>query len=173
MTAEVEAEIELPAKRRPRSVSAQEATFRHAFREVSSSVSVVTAGGWRPAGFTATSLTSVSLQPLLVSFNISRSASSWPRVQRCDHLAAHVLHSGQHEIARIFATSGINRFAATPEHWQIGPHGIPLLEDYLVRLILRVQNRITAGDSAVVVAEVIDLGHRPGQPLVYRAGHYA
>lgn len=151
------------------------AAFRNAFRPLVSSVGVITTGGWRPAGFTATSITSVSLDPLLVSFNINRTASSWPAVQRAEHLGAHFLHAGQHEVADIFATSGIDRFAAAREHWTIGAHGLPLLDDYLVRLVLQVQQQMDAGDSTLVIARVADLDHRveAAEPLNYRAGGYA
>lgn len=151
----------------------QVAAFRSGFRQLAASVGVVTTGGWRPAGFTATSITSVSLDPVLVSFNVNRSASSWPAVERADHVGVHLLHSGQRDIAAAFATSGIDRFAAVRQHWSLGSHGLPLLDDYLVRLVAQVHDRVAAGDSTLVIARVLELDHRVTDPLVYRGGGYA
>lgn len=52
--------------------------LRSVFRRHAAGVAVVTArGGAGPVGFTATSLTSVSADPPLVSFGISTGSSSW------------------------------------------------------------------------------------------------
>lgn len=150
----------------------QLAQFRSGFRRTAGSVSVITTAGVRPAGFTATSLTSVSVDPLLVSFNVSRTASSWPSVQRSHHFAAHVLRADQYPLAAIFATSGIDRFAAAEGQWEIGAHGLPVLRDYLVRFVLAVHDRIEAGDSTLVLAEVVNTDHHDGAPLVYHDGTY-
>lgn len=146
------------------------ADLRAAFRRTAGTVSVVTTGGLRPIGFTATSLVSVSLDPPLVSLNVSRSSSSWPTVSRAPHLVAHVLGAHQESVARTFATSGIDRFAAV--RWSRGPHGLPLLQDTLGTLVLAVRDRLEVGDSAVLIAEVTDLGLRDGTPLLYHDGAY-
>src|SRR5207302_8363419 len=104
--------------------------FRTLLRHQASTVTVVTAPGTPPAGFTATSFTSVSLEPPLVSFCLNRSASSWPAVARADHVAVHLLAQGQQDLARRFATSGVDRFAP-PTAWRAGPHGVPLLDGTL------------------------------------------
>ncbi len=146
--------------------------FRAAFRSAVGTVSVITAGGpLRPVGFTATSLVSVSVDPLYVSFNISRGASSWPTVRRAGHVAAHLLHRDQQDVATAFATSGIDRFAAAGS-WASGPHGLPVLDRALARLILAIRSRTHVGDSAVVLAEVVDIEHTPGAPLAYHDGGY-
>lgn len=146
--------------------------FRAAFRNTVGTVSVITAGtGLRPVGFTATSLTSVSLDPAIVSFNISRTSSSWPTVSRSRHLAAHLLGTEHRDTARVFATSGIDRFAAVGD-WAPGPHGIPVLGHALARLVLEVRSCTHVGDSAVVLAEVLEIQRADGTPLLHHAGRY-
>src|SRR5690349_16967412 len=83
--------------------------FRALLRRQASTVTVVTAPGSPPAGFTATSFTSVSLRPPLVSFCLAHTASSWPTITRADHVAVHLLGQTQQELARTFATSGVDR----------------------------------------------------------------
>lgn len=59
--------------------------LRRFFRRFAASAAVVTARGDRPVGFTATSLTSVSLDPPLLSFGISTAASCWPVIEQAEY----------------------------------------------------------------------------------------
>ncbi|MGK5675580.1 flavin reductase family protein [Micromonospora sp. URMC 106] len=160
--------------------------FRALLRRQAATVTVVTAvapGTVEPAclgglgepvraGFTATSFTSVSLDPPLVSFCLGVASSSWPVLVRAEHVAVHLLGAGQREAARVFATSGLDRFAAYP-HWTPGPFGVPLLTGALARLLCRVVHRVPAGDHALFVAEPLALGGgEDGDPLVYHRGRY-
>jgi flavin reductase (DIM6/NTAB) family NADH-FMN oxidoreductase RutF len=148
--------------------------FRQLLRRQAAAVVVVTVDATPPVGFTATSFTSVSLRPPLVSFNLDRSSSSWPAVEAADHVGVHILSHHQEHVARRFATSGIDRFADGIS-WQPGPHGVPLLAGSLAWLVCRVVNRVDAGDHAIVLAEPVlgdhldDEGH---SPLVYHMGRY-
>jgi flavin reductase (DIM6/NTAB) family NADH-FMN oxidoreductase RutF len=149
-------------------------TFRTLLRHQASTVTVVTVPGRPSAGFTATSFTSVSLHPPLVSFCLDRTSSSWPAVAAADHVAVHLLGQRQQDLARTFATSGIDRFAAHTG-WQAGPHGIPILDDTLAWLVCRVVDRVVAGDHAVVLGEPLlaQHGDAEGYPLLYHRGGYA
>jgi flavin reductase (DIM6/NTAB) family NADH-FMN oxidoreductase RutF len=147
--------------------------FRELLRHQASTVTVVTAPGTPPAGFTATSFTSVSLVPPLVSFCLGRASSSWPAVARAEHVAVHLLSYRQQDLARQFATSGIDRFAA-PTVWRVGPHGVPVLDGTLAWLVCRVVDRVVAGDHAVVLSEPLVARHGDGDfPLLYHQGRYA
>lgn len=129
-------------------------------------------GGAKPTGFTATSLMPLAADPPLVSFNISRGSSSWPTVTRAEYLSVHLLATTQQEIATVFATSDIDRFAATTT-WHRGPHGLPTLDDALATLVIRSRTRIDAGDHTLVVADVVLASHTDAQPLLYHRGQYA
>ncbi|WP_431878019.1 flavin reductase family protein [Micromonospora marina] len=155
-------------------------SFRGLLRRQASTVTVVTTPGLRgnrmradlpPAGFTATSFTSVSLDPPLVSVCLGAS-SSWPTVEQAEHVAVHLLASGQQEIAQIFATGGIDRFTAHPG-WTIGPFGVPLIGDALAVLLCRVVRRIEAGDHTILLGEPLALGAgEDGDPLLHHRGGY-
>jgi flavin reductase (DIM6/NTAB) family NADH-FMN oxidoreductase RutF len=147
-------------------------SLRALLRRQAASVAVVTAAGEPPAGFTATSFTSVSLRPPLVSFCVATASSSWPAVAQAGHIAVHLLGEHQQDIARTFAQSGIDRFAAHPR-WRPGPHGVPLLHEPVAWLLCRVTKRVTAGDHAIVLAEPLTGRYRDGAPLLYHMGRYA
>ena len=149
--------------------------FRSLLRRHAAAVVVITAPGAPPAGFTATSFTSVSLDPPLVSFCLARTASAWPVVQAAETIAVHVLTREQEHVARTFATRGIDRFAAHGA-WRPGPDGVPLLEGVLATLVCRVTQRVEAGDHTIVLATPAQGEHHADAtvtPLVYHDGSYA
>jgi len=149
--------------------------FRALLRRHAAAVVVITAPGEPPAGFTATSFTSVSLEPPLVSFCLARSASAWNAVRHAEMIAVHVLTQEQEQVARTFATRGIDRFAAHGA-WHTGLGGVPLLDGVLARMVCRVVQRVEAGDHTIVLATP-EMGEHHADlgvaPLVYHDGRYA
>ncbi|WP_020524413.1 flavin reductase family protein [Catelliglobosispora koreensis] len=144
-------------------------TFRAVLRNQASSVTIVTAPG--PAGLTVTSFTSVSLRPQLVSFIIGDTASARPAIESASYVAIHLLRAGQENVARVFATSGIDRFA-DQSLWRPGPYGLPMLHDALAVLICSVTGRLTVGDHIVVLGTPVSASQTPGEPLLYHRGSY-
>ncbi|MDT0443457.1 flavin reductase family protein [Streptomyces johnsoniae] len=147
--------------------------LRSAFRRHAAGVAVITANsGAGPVGFTATSLTSASAEPPLVSFGIDTASSSWPAVSEAGHVGVHILGEHQQELAATFARSGADRFAA-PTVWREGPNGVPVLDDVLAWLVCQVVARVPAGKHRMVLAEVV-LGDSagPGRPLLYHQGQF-
>jgi len=152
--------------------------FRRVLRRHAAAVVVVTAPGEPPTGFTATSFTSVSLDPPLVSFCVAKTASVWPTVRGAGLVAVHVLTAGQESVARTFAAPGTDRFArhaAAGGTWTPGPDGVPILDDVLAVLICEVVNHVEAGDHVIVVASPVHAAHHSDStatPLVYHDGTY-
>ncbi|TXJ76349.1 flavin reductase [Streptomyces lavendulae] len=147
--------------------------LRSAFRRHAAGVAVITArGAAGPAGFTATSLTSVSAEPPMISFGVGTGASSWPAIAEADHIGVHILGEHQGDLAATFARSGADRFGA-PTAWRDGPEGVPVLDDVLAWLVCRIVARVPAGDHRIVLAEVV-LGDPTGggRPLLYHQGRF-
>ncbi|MFI9240747.1 flavin reductase family protein [Streptomyces cinnamoneus] len=146
--------------------------LRSVFRRHAAGVAVITARGARPAGFTATSLTSVAAEPPLISFGVGTGSSSWPVLAEADHVGVHILGEHQQELAATFARSGADRFAA-PTRWYSGPHGVPVLEDVLAWMVCRVVARVPAGDHRLVLAEAVAGDPTgDGRPLLYHQGRF-
>ncbi|RMB80793.1 flavin reductase family protein [Streptomyces shenzhenensis] len=161
-----------PDLRTPRFASPD--LLRSAFRRHAAGVAVITArGALGPVGFTATSLTSVSAEPPLLSFGIGTGASSWPAIAETGHVGVHILGEHQHELAATFARSGADRFGP-PTAWRVGPQGVPVLDGVLAWLVCRVVGRVPAGDHRIVLAEV-ELGDADGagRPLLYHQGGFS
>ncbi|KAB1988154.1 flavin reductase family protein [Streptomyces triticiradicis] len=141
--------------------------LKRTLRRHAAGVTVLTVPG--PAGFTATSFTSASLEPALVSFYLSTTASSASAVRAAPVFAAHVLGEDQQDLAERFARSGVDRFAGVP--WSPGPEGVPLLRDVPAWLTARPVLCQEVGDHLLVVGEVTAAGcgdSRP--PLLHHAG---
>ncbi|MER7969071.1 MULTISPECIES: flavin reductase family protein [unclassified Streptomyces] len=147
--------------------------LRSVFRRHAAGVAVITARGPAgPVGFTATSLSSVSAEPPLLSFGISTGASSWPAVAETDHIGVHLLGEHQRDLAATFARSGADRFGA-PTRWSEGPEGVPVLADVRAWLVCRIVGRVPAGDHRIVVAQVLAGDPTgPGRPLLYHQGGF-
>jgi flavin reductase (DIM6/NTAB) family NADH-FMN oxidoreductase RutF len=146
--------------------------FKAVLRHHAKGVAVITAGTAGPAGFCATSLASVSLEPPLVSFAVQLRSASWAALAASRYAVVHLLTDDQEETARTFARPGADKFGpGTP--WHRGPHGLPVLDDVLAWMVVEPSARLRAGDHALVVARVISAWHAPrGRPLVHHDGAY-
>lgn len=142
--------------------------LRRAFRPAASSVWVVTTEfDGQPAGFTAISVASVSVDPPMLSFNIGRASSTLPTLRRSRRFAAHLLEESQQHLADRFAATARERFTDRTL-WQWSEDGLPSLADALARVSGRVEHLLPAGDSLIALAQVdrVHTGH--GSPLVHQ-----
>lgn len=149
------------------------ATFRRVFRQHAAGVTIVTAVGLdETAGFTATSLTSISLEPPLLSIAVASRASAWPALATGETFVVNLLGADAQSLATRFATSGIDRFAQ-PTRWRRLPTGEPLLEDAHSWLRCAIAERVPVGDHYLIIGRVIEATTRgDSQPLLYHDGSY-
>jgi flavin reductase (DIM6/NTAB) family NADH-FMN oxidoreductase RutF len=149
-----------------------EGTFKEMFRRHAAGVAIITVNyNGVPYGFTATSVASLSAQPPRFTFNMARSSSSWPAVANTTHIGVHMLGLENQELADRFARTK-NRFEG--DHWELGPHDVPILKDVAGWLIGKIQMRLSFENNAVVVVEVVagQVGD-DGSPLLYHSGSYS
>jgi flavin reductase (DIM6/NTAB) family NADH-FMN oxidoreductase RutF len=147
--------------------------FRSVLRRHPAGVTVITLdAGAGPVGFTATSVVSTSLDPPLLTFSITQTASSWPSLSVAESLVINLLAHDQDDIAQRFATSGIDRFAH-PTRWERLGAGEPRLSDAPTWMRCQVDRRIPVGDHILVVVQTIEAEEsRPAAPLVYHDRGY-
>ncbi len=163
--------------RRPNHDKIDESSFKYAMRQLAGGVTVITAGkGETISGMTVTSFSSLTVDPPSVIVAISRSASSWPLIERSGRFGANILAGDQFEIAKRFTSqSGLNgaeRFQGIP--WKPAKSGIPLLVNALVTLDCRVARVIEHHTHIVVIGDVTDLDVFPDRNggLAYWNGQY-
>jgi 3-hydroxy-9,10-secoandrosta-1,3,5(10)-triene-9,17-dione monooxygenase reductase component len=149
-----------------------ERSFRDALARFATGVAFVTAApGGEPTGLIVNSLTSVSLEPPLVSFCPSRSSLTWSRMRRARRFGVNVL-GRQHQRFAVRATpAGADRFAGL--EWELGRGGVPLLTDALASLECEIVAEHSAGDHWIVVGRVERVRMSAGKdPLVFFAGAF-
>ena len=147
-------------------------SFRDALARFATGVAFVTAApDGEPAGLIVNSLTSVSLEPPLVSFCPSRSSLTWSRMRRSGRFGVNVLGRRHERFARRAIPAGADRFAGFD--WDLGRGGVPLLTDALASLECEIVAEHTTGDHWIVVGRVDALRTSPMRdPLVFFAGAF-
>src|SRR5215211_6268191 len=156
----------------PTAPAPDERSFRDALGRFATGVAFVTAAPeGEPIGLIVNSLTSVSLEPPLVSFSPARSSLTWSRMRRAGRFGVNVL-GRQHEQFTIRATpAGADRFAGLD--WTLGRGGTPLLTDALAVLECDIVAEHPAGDHWIVVGRVDNLRIAPvNEPLVFFGGEF-
>ena len=149
-------------------------TFRDVMAQWPSGVTVVTTlvdGAWH--GMTASSFSSVSLDPPLVSVCLDRRLYSHGLISAGGVFGVNVLAKDQAEVARRFAgmVPGLevaDRFDG--ENWTTASTGVPLLDSALGWLDCRVVHEYPGGDHTIFVGEVL-AGHaaRRTAPLLFHS----
>ena len=123
-----------------------------------------------PHGMTASSFTSVSLDPPLVLVCVDHRATVLEYFRRASHLGINVLNEDQRELSVLFARRGQNRFNGI--EWHAGQTGVPLIPGVLAHFECELHKMVDAGDHAILIAEVLHAEHREGRPLVYFGSDY-
>ena len=158
---------------RARAPSFSEHEFRGALGMFATGVTIVTARTAQGAlvGLTANSFNSVSLEPPLVLWSLSRVAASMPAFSAGSHCAINILGADQHDLARRFAAKGLDRFADV--EFVDGAGGAPLLCGAAATFECFNRSRYEEGDHVIFVGEVERCTHRPGaSPLLYHGGKF-
>lgn len=147
--------------------------FRSALGAFATGVTVVTArtAAGHDIGRTASSFNSVSLDPPMVLWSLSKTSSMFQDFRDADHYAVHVLTADQQDLALRFAGKCDQPF----EDLSLtrGIADLPLLETGGARFECRTAQRYDGGDHAIFLGEVLNFSGAAGQPLIFHAGQFA
>ncbi|MBI4742732.1 MAG: flavin reductase family protein [Betaproteobacteria bacterium] len=159
-----------------RSLQAQDfdcRAFRDALGSFATGVTVVTAlapTGER-IGLTVSSFNSVSLDPPLILWSLSRGSPNLETFQNATHFSVNVLAANQQEISDRFAARNGDRFADVPLH--DGVHGNPLLDGCCACFECSNEAQYPGGDHIVFIGRVEKFAHTEAlSPLVFHNGGY-
>ena len=145
--------------------------FKAAFRGHPGGVALITATGHDGhVALTATSVASVSAEPPLLVFSVSALSSSTPTIRAAESVVVHLLSADDLHLARLGATSGIDRFADT-SLWTTLPTGEPVFHG-TTWLRSVVVDRLGAGTATLIIAQPVESNagaqaDRPRDALVY------
>src|SRR3954468_1138618 len=120
-------------------------------------------------GLAASSFTSVSLDPPLVSVNLAVSSKTWPDLRRARHLGVTVLADHHEIVCRQLAGPVDQRFDGLAH--TVTDHGAVSLDDGLAQFDCTIYREVEAGDHILVLLELHAVEHvahnLAGAPLVF------
>lgn len=117
--------------------------------------------------FTANWLTQVSFDPPLLVLSVENDSKSLPMLLRSSKFTVNVYRSGERELAGKLGKSAVQHPDKLQDvAYEIGTNGCPILKDALAWVACEVQRTMEAGDSTLLLAQVVDVGMLgQGQPL--------
>ena len=150
----------------------QSKAFRSALGRFATGVTVITTrdAQGKLYGLTANSFNSVSLDPPMVVWSLSRNAPSLPAFTRATHYAINVLGADQVDLSQRFATPQDDKFAGIA--WRPGRSGVPVLDGCLAHFECRNSRCHDGGDHLLFLGGVEAYAEREGEPLLFVGGRY-
>jgi flavin reductase (DIM6/NTAB) family NADH-FMN oxidoreductase RutF len=92
----------------------------------------------------------------MLMFSVSGHSSTGPALKKAQTVVVHLLGEQHVELAKMFATSGIDRFADDTS-WSRLETGEPYLLAATTWLRGKVVNQLEAGESTIVVIEILEV----------------
>lgn len=141
--------------------------FKNVLSQFATGVTVITTRleNEKYLGITASSFNSVSLNPPLVLWSLSDTASSLPIFSVNSHYVINILSAEQKKLAEQFATKSKDRFADI--EFTLSANGIPILSGAAAWMECRNRSRYPEGDHVIFVGEVEHCEFTPGAPLIF------
>lgn len=124
-----------------------------------------------PVGIAASSFTSVSVEPGLVSVCVQNSSTTWPRLRGLPRLGVSVLAEEQNAAAQRLAMKKGDRFAELD--WVSTEDGGVLVRGAVAWLDCSIHAEVAAGDHAIVLLAIHALRADPDRaPLVFHGSRF-
>lgn len=145
-------------------------TLRDALGRFATGVTVITTQTEQgPAGFTANSFASVSLDPALVLWSAARSATRYPIFSAAKAYSIHILAEDQAPLAARFSRggAGFDGLEIT-----LSDDGSPVIPAALARFDCHQHSVHDGGDHLIIVGRVVHFALRSAPPLVFSQGRY-
>lgn len=149
------------------------AQFRQLLGHFATGVTILTTANpeGQPLGMTANSLSSVSLDPPLISVCVDRQAEMHPVILQAPAFVVNVLAGPQEALARRFSDKHEDRFDGVGYH--LSPEGLILLDGAVAHIVCQRQATYPGGDHTMVLGRVVGGDAHEGHPLLFYRGGYA
>ena len=149
--------------------------YRSAIGHFATGVAVVTChGSDGPSGLTTNAVSSLSLDPLLLLVCFDNASRTLPAVRDAGRFAVNVLHTGQEELAAVFASKRVQaeKFESVTHRIE---HAVPVLDDALAWIACDVHELHPSGDHPIAIGAVTHVWSAPeaAEPLLFYRGAFA
>ncbi|MEU4420944.1 flavin reductase family protein [Actinoplanes sp. NPDC024001] len=130
-------------------------------------VAVAAAVDGTMVGLAASSFTSVSLDPPLVSVSIATTSKTWPDLRRAHHLGVTVLAAHHGAVCRQLAGPVEHRFDNVAA--SVTETGAVTVDDGLARFDCTIYREVEAGDHIIALLRLHAVDHpdHAGSPLIF------
>ena len=147
--------------------------FRNCLAKFATGVTVVTCtdDDGRPYGITANSLSSVSLEPRLILWNVAKVSNSLQAFLDAEYFAINILASDQQQLSAHFAKSDHTLFDSVDI--LRSEENVPLIPGTLARFECHTHQVHDSGDHYIIIGEVVRFEARDAEPLLFFNGNYA
>jgi len=142
------------------------AAFRTAISAFASGVTVITTeADGRPAGMTASAVSSLSLDPVLLLVCVNTRLTTHRAIERSRRFVVNVLGEGQQDLALHFAQAGRDKFDGIRLR---DDHDLPVLADAIAHFVCDLHEQFAGGDHSIFTGLVRDCAVDDWRrPLVY------
>lgn len=124
-----------------------------------------------PVGMAASSFTSVSLDPPLVSICVSATSSTWPQLRQGERLGVSVLSVEHEQACRQLASRDPDRFAGLA--WRATERGAVVLQGAPLTLDCSLEAELPGGDHVIALLRIHAIEVDAGiPPLVFHGSRY-
>jgi len=156
----------------PKPAALDARAFRNALGAFVTGVTIITTcnADGTPAGLTANSFNSVSLDPPMVLFSLGLDSTNLDAFRQATWWVVHVLAAGQEDLSNHFARRDADKFKNVA--YSKGPGGVPLLDGSAARFICRAAFEYEGGDHAIFLGMVQEFDQAGKPPLIYHQGRY-
>lgn len=146
--------------------------YRNIIGHFSSGVTIITTSlDGEKYGVTASSVTSVSLEPPLLLVCVNKNTGTCHAVSQSKVFGVHILNNEQEKLARQFATPNIDKFENVEVDY--GHLNVPILKNNLAYLECKVVNEYSEGTHSVFIGEVVNTSANIDEkPLAYYRGKF-
>lgn len=147
--------------------------YRQALGTFATGVTVISAvdAELGDGAITANSFNSVSLDPPLVLFSVSKTSTSLPVFIASRDYVVHVLAESQRGLSNHFARSSDDKLQGVT--FSRSSTECVVLENCAALLHCRRYQAVEAGDHWIFIVRVLEYDHTGSPPLVYHGGRYA
>jgi len=148
--------------------------FRQSMRRLASAVSIVACEcdeDW--FGLSATSVTSLSMEPPSLLVCLNRSASLTPMLHQDKPFSVNLLDRRHQNVSNAFGSSSLRAERFRDGGWQLSERGVPVMAEAIASIECDVGKLVEYGSHIIVIGEVHHVRIGEGvDPLIYCNGKY-
>lgn len=122
-------------------------------------------------GMTASSFNSVSMEPPLILWSVTKTAFSADIFKDAENFSVHILSTEHTELSNNFATSGADKFSKIS--YNLDQNNVPIISDISTRFDCKTWEVHEGGDHWIIIGEVQKCICDESEGLIFVNGAYA